>query len=221
MPSLRSDLVDATERLLRTRGMSRLTTREIAREAGCSDGALYTHFAGKAELVHAVIEERVPELREALGNLLDRVGAATIEENLRDIVRAALAFYRHLAPISSSVGAEPELLLSHRACMQRKGAGPRLTYQALISYLGAEQRLGRIDAGIDAPAAAALMIGACHNHALVCLVLGESPIDGDDDAFVAAVTRTLVGGLAPREPGALAGTAARSRRNDPTPRRTR
>ena len=51
---LRDALLAAADRLMRERGARGLTTREIAREAGCSDGALYVHFQDKAHLLAAV-----------------------------------------------------------------------------------------------------------------------------------------------------------------------
>ncbi len=48
---LRELLIDAADRLLADRQVSAITTRDIARAAGLSDGVLYNYFANKNDLV--------------------------------------------------------------------------------------------------------------------------------------------------------------------------
>lgn len=45
--ALREHLVDTAERLLAEKQVGAITTREIARAAGVSDGVLYNYFADK------------------------------------------------------------------------------------------------------------------------------------------------------------------------------
>ena len=42
--STRDRMLDAAYTVMRTRGLARATTKEIAREAGFSEAALYKHF---------------------------------------------------------------------------------------------------------------------------------------------------------------------------------
>lgn len=56
-------LLDAAHHLMLTVGLARATTKEIARAAGCSEAALYKHFASKEELFIQVLTERLPPLR--------------------------------------------------------------------------------------------------------------------------------------------------------------
>ena len=111
---LRSELIDAAARLLRTHGVAALTTRDIAREAGCSDGALYTHFPTKSDLLMAVCEERLPDLRGEIGSLVSRVGSSTVERNLEAIIRTTQAFMAELIPITNAIASDPELRMRHR-----------------------------------------------------------------------------------------------------------
>ncbi len=95
---LRAELLDATVRLLHSRDVAGLTTREIAREAGCSAGALYRHFATKADLLVAVAHER---LRPDFGEMVSRVGSSTVERNLEHIILSTQRFMtepRRLGP---------------------------------------------------------------------------------------------------------------------------
>jgi AcrR family transcriptional regulator len=38
----RQYILEATERILQTKGLARLTNKEIAQEVGCAEGTLYT-----------------------------------------------------------------------------------------------------------------------------------------------------------------------------------
>ncbi|MGZ3678832.1 MAG: helix-turn-helix domain-containing protein, partial [Ktedonobacterales bacterium] len=49
----RQKILEVTERLIQMRGLGRVTTREIARETGLSEGALYRHFEHKEEIFMA------------------------------------------------------------------------------------------------------------------------------------------------------------------------
>jgi AcrR family transcriptional regulator len=54
--STRAELLDATVAALAELGYARTTTTEVCRRAGVSQGALFRHFATKAELVSAAAE---------------------------------------------------------------------------------------------------------------------------------------------------------------------
>jgi len=55
----RDELLSAALRVFARRGYRAAGVDEIATEAGYSKGALYWHFSGKAELLDALLEERV------------------------------------------------------------------------------------------------------------------------------------------------------------------
>jgi hypothetical protein len=77
--------------------------------AGCSPGAFSRHFATKTDLLAAVTQERLPNLRDQLGDLLGRVGSSSVERNLEHIVQATQRFVAELVPIVTAVGADREL----------------------------------------------------------------------------------------------------------------
>lgn len=52
----RASLLDAAERLFQTRGVSRTSLADIAKEAGATRGAIYWHFKDKADLFNAMME---------------------------------------------------------------------------------------------------------------------------------------------------------------------
>ena len=58
----RQKILDAAEKLLLLKGMARVTTKEIARETGLSEGALYRHFDHKEEIFFALMARHLPVL---------------------------------------------------------------------------------------------------------------------------------------------------------------
>ena len=57
-PHTRQQILDASLRLFSERGFARTTVRDIARQAGITDAAIYYHFQSKRELLEALVEER-------------------------------------------------------------------------------------------------------------------------------------------------------------------
>lgn len=81
--STRRKLLDATIETLVEQGYARLTTVEVAKRAGVSQGALFTHFETKEELLAVAVEHLFPRLIQdflagvgARPSGKDRVGAA-------------------------------------------------------------------------------------------------------------------------------------------------
>jgi AcrR family transcriptional regulator len=57
-PYTRKQILDASLRLFSEHGFARTTVRDIARQAGITDAAIYYHFESKRELLEALVEER-------------------------------------------------------------------------------------------------------------------------------------------------------------------
>nr|WP_281353429.1 TetR/AcrR family transcriptional regulator [Phytoactinopolyspora mesophila] len=157
--------MDAAAHIMRHDGIARATTKEIARRAGFSEATLYKHFAHKTEIFVAVLHERAPGFADALGALGERVGQGTVAANLRDVTRAAMAFYDQAFIIAVGVFSERRVLEALRADLYRMGAGPEGVNHTVAAYLRAEQGVGRVRADVDADAAASLLMGACLQRA--------------------------------------------------------
>ncbi|HEY0015153.1 MAG TPA: TetR/AcrR family transcriptional regulator [Longimicrobium sp.] len=78
---LRAATLDTTRTLLVRDGYENLSMRKIARQVGCSVSSIYEHFAGKDQLVHALIDEGfqrwyeiVAQAAEAPGTPAERLG---------------------------------------------------------------------------------------------------------------------------------------------------
>src|SRR5919108_4327836 len=87
----RDELLAAALRVFARRGYREASVDEIAAEAGYSKGALYWHFSGKAELLMALLEERID------APMRDRVALLASAPPERDMsVEATREFARQL-----------------------------------------------------------------------------------------------------------------------------
>ncbi|MFE2425621.1 TetR/AcrR family transcriptional regulator [Streptomyces sp. NPDC059373] len=194
--STRVRILEAAERLMRTIGLARTTTKEIARAAGCSEAALYKHFSSKEDLFVRVLEERLPNLGPLLAELTADPRGRTVEQCLIDITRTATLFYESSVTIAASLFAEPALLERHREAVRVMGVGPHMPLLALARYLRTERDHGRIRAEADPEAAAELLLGACFQQAFFSQFMGEDIAPGRLDDFAAGVARTVLAGIA-------------------------
>ena len=194
-PGVRDALLEAAERLILQKGARGLTTREIAREAGCSDSALYVHFEDKAHLMASLCERWTPDLRSFLGSLIERVGAGSVEENLSDIAELSLRVYRGMIPTTFAIAGDPEMLVYHRAALRAADRGPRFSMDAIAAYIGAEQRLRRIRPDADPVMAANLLMGSCWQRAAFGHYFGEDLIDVDDATYARELAAMIMRGV--------------------------
>jgi AcrR family transcriptional regulator len=75
-------------------GVEGATTRAIARRAGTTEGSLYRHYAGKAELARRVLSDCLAQFGEGIARALD--GVVGPRERLRTFVLAYLECARTL-----------------------------------------------------------------------------------------------------------------------------
>jgi AcrR family transcriptional regulator len=156
----RDEILQAAEKLMRSRGLSGVTTREISRKVGCSDAALYVHFKGRLELLLAMLEDILPAMLGPLGALKGQVGRGLPQENLEKALRGIFRFHQRATPIVAGLFAEPELHAAYRASLVRKDAGPHRSLKIIEEYIAAEQALSRIDRKIDAHMSANVMMAS-------------------------------------------------------------
>lgn len=64
--SARDRILDAAERLIRARGVGQLSVEAVAREAEVSKGGFFHHFASKDELLVALLDRLVEQVRSQL-----------------------------------------------------------------------------------------------------------------------------------------------------------
>lgn len=169
---MRGRILGAAEDVVRARGAANATTREIARAAGCAEGSIYVHFRDKSELLVALVVERRPEFARLL-ELPSLAGRRTPRANLEAFVVDAVALLEELLPLLSGLMADPELLARYAEQLRERRAGPYEVLEALRAYLRAEQRAGRLDAGLDPAFTAALLISAVRGFVLSTRLLRD------------------------------------------------
>lgn len=144
----RREIVEAAMACFRRRGFHQASMQEICAAAGISAGALYRYFPSKADIIFAIAEEHhrdAEDLIDAIAN------GADITENLVTLVREVVSRCGEDQPLTADVLAEamrdPELanrFREHLLQMQRR----------LALAIGAGQRRGAVDPGIDPETAA-------------------------------------------------------------------
>lgn len=191
-------LIRATEQLLREEGLARITTRKIAQTAGISEGALYHYFRDKAELLDAVVQDKLVNFQEVLESLPLLVGQNTVSENLQLMMERAYETQIQIVPFISLPFADQELLVRSREILKEREACPADKIAALTAYLRAEQRLERISAGIDAEAAAKLLLASTFHAATLDQFFAPDVSPEQVRQYIKATVQTLMLGLEPR-----------------------
>src|SRR5262245_31038327 len=190
----RRQIVDAAMRCFAREGFHRTTMQDIFREADLSPGAVYSYFAGKDEIVRAIIVDLMRFLGETAAALseplpdgrLRRPGEALAElvEDYRGIKLGTFDELARLLPhLIGEQQRDPELNGEVQAGLERVRAG----YEKLAR---AAQERGELDPEIDP-----VHIGR-HLIALVQgLLIQYAVYDGrlDVDAYVRTAV-TLVDG---------------------------
>ena len=195
--STRDRILDAAAEVMTRLGLARATTKEIARAAGCSEALLYKHFREKEEIFLGVLKDRLPNLTATLAALPDQAGTGSVRERLVEVVDLGVRFYEAGLSIGSSMLGDPELVRRHREWMVSRGVGPHVANQMLADYLRAEQKTGRVAAGVDADAAAALLLGASYQRAFLLRLMGAEPLSPPPAEFGPRVVDTALRGLDP------------------------
>lgn len=96
----RQEIMAAAVRLFAAKGYTHTTTKEIAEAADVAEGTLYNYFAGKREILLAVISQTQTAIETVLsssGALEARSDIVNVVATLLDLVVSRLAFVRTLA----------------------------------------------------------------------------------------------------------------------------
>jgi AcrR family transcriptional regulator len=192
----RSEILRATEMLMRSRGLSGVTTREISRAVGCSEAALYVHFKGRLELLLAMLEESLPGMLRPLEALKKSVGRGSPQENLIRALDGIFSFHKRIVPATAGLFAEPGLLAAYRNSLKRESKGPHLSMRVLEDYIRGEQQSGRIEMHVEAELAACLMMSASFYRAFVEQFFG-SKLQPAWNVFAERLVSSLVAEAAP------------------------
>jgi AcrR family transcriptional regulator len=186
-PRVRERLLDAAYCVLQNEGVSALTTRYIAKQAGTTEASVFNNFGDKAGLMYALIGERLPEVRS-----VQQAIAAQLDGNprpwLEEIYRTAEQFYFLVLPLTFP--------------LWRGGSGPEGSthfplHRALHSALQALQVRGSISKTADTGVLATLLLGAALHAAMNRLAQGESALAeegaaGGAERIIASLASLLI-----------------------------
>lgn len=197
----RKYILDATERMLQTKGLARLTNKDIAQEAGCTEATIYNHFATKEALILTAIKENLPDFLVVVQP--ECIGQGSVEVNLQNVALAAIRYYRKLIPLSTSLLADNELIVHFRQWLQEsQKRGPLNIYTRVATYIDGEKQLGRLRSDVDAFSFAALLLGSCFQFTFIQALQGENTFPVSEQQYVAGIVHMLlIGGV---EQGELA-----------------
>jgi AcrR family transcriptional regulator len=196
---IRGRLLDAAEALVAERQSAAITARDIAREAGVSDGVLYNHFADKHDLVVAALVRRFERLvatfRADLAVTADAAPLPGLAAGLERFVGASFRLHAAALPMLANVLSEPVLFRRFMVEIHRPPFGVGVFMEPLEEHLRSERRAGRVG-DADPSAATELLVGSILLLALRDLV-APRPAEAVG-ARLREIVGTLVLGLAPR-----------------------
>lgn len=86
----RRRLLDGAALVLRQEGFEKLTTSRVAREAGVAQPTFYVHFRDMNELLQALAEERMTQIRKPLREARLSISMASGDDPLRETFRLPL-----------------------------------------------------------------------------------------------------------------------------------
>jgi AcrR family transcriptional regulator len=188
----RRQIVDAAMRCFAREGFHRTTMQDIFREADLSPGAVYSYFAGKDEIVRAIIVDLMRFLGESAAALseplpdgrLRRPGEALAQlvDDYRDIRLGTFDELARLLPhLIGEQQSDPELNAAVQAGLERVRGG----YEKLAR---AAQERGELDPEIDPVHIGRLLIALVQG-----LLIQYAVYDGqvDIDAYVRTAVRLV------------------------------
>jgi AcrR family transcriptional regulator len=191
----RQKILDAAEKLILLKGLARVTTKEIARETGLSEGALYRHFDHKEEIFFALLAEHQPALHDTFQT--HQPGTGTLNENLAAIAQATIRYYEQLIPMGASFLADTELLTQFRETILPLNMGPQNVFERVEAYIEEEQQLGRIGQHVPALSIATLLLGPCFQWVFIRQFLGYDPFNKTDQQFAEDLVQGLTASILP------------------------
>jgi len=194
----RQNIIYATERLLQTHGLARLTMREIARKAKVAEGLIYHHFKDKAELIFEVILIRVRETKDVMQNLPLEVGKRTLLKNLENVLLSVYRAHYEITPIICTTFADQKLHVRIQEIVKERNMGPQYAIEGLDVYLAAEQRLGRLSDDVNTKVLAKCLWMISTQSAMLDRLTGIEPDETRVSSEIRDYVQTLMTGFEPR-----------------------
>ena len=195
---LRDGLIAAADELMDDAPPGGLTTRQIARHAGVSDGVLYNHFADRDALISAALVRRYTRLVSAFEDRLARAGTDTaLEAWLGAYIRALRDLEVDALHLAAGLFSQPALLQAFWVDIHGAPLGLHRLEMPLVTRLLAARDAGTVAETADIRAATTTIFGIATMNALSVRLnhsAARERLERDLDAAVALVAA----GLEPR-----------------------
>jgi AcrR family transcriptional regulator len=159
----REAILEAALELVRERGISRLTTREVAALAGVSEASVFYHYRDRPGLLKAMFERGLAPL-VAL-NETGAIAGPDRRKVLERLGRGIEGFLQQALPALTAAQSDVATRDELAVYMAANDLGPHRGVTTLGDYLADEQAAGRVRTDIDPQAVAAMFVGACFMRA--------------------------------------------------------
>ena len=157
----REAILAAALEFISEEGLSRLTTREVARRAGVSEASVFYHFRDKVGLVQEVVLAGLEPLKGLDAGLLTGRTGEPLEETLRAIATALERFLSRTMPVVEAVQADAALRAEFAARLSERDLGPHRGVRLIAAHLEEMRQRGAVRPDADTQSAALLLAGGC------------------------------------------------------------
>ncbi|MCB9378050.1 MAG: TetR family transcriptional regulator [Holophagales bacterium] len=184
---MRERLLEAAMALAAEQGFEACGLREIAARAGVSPAMIAYYFGGREGLVEALYARAFERVSRRTRDFLERPDFSQREDGLGTLVRLYVAALTAEPWLPRLIASE---LLAHGASPLRSRLFGDLTrgpLMAMIGWLEAEQRAGRLRADVDARRMAISVAGLCIFPFLIQPIVGDALGMGTGVAFAEAL----------------------------------
>jgi len=151
--------IDAARKIIATRGMEALSIRELAREVGFSEAAIYRHFPSKKDILLLLIND----IETTLLNTVERAASEKSEplESLENVLKAHLSYVEQRRGVSLIVISET-LRLADKSLRKRMFEVVNRYLSRIEELLAQGVRSGQISQEIDLGTAALTFFAIIH-----------------------------------------------------------
>ena len=186
-PRVRDKILIAAGELLKEHGVTGLTTRGVAQQAGVTEASVFNNFRDKAGLIGALLREQVSEYR-LFSEALAQPAEPDLSAWLARVFAAARNYFRVVLPLAA-----PQLTRGPQVASELSGER-YIGHADLTERLMAFQEQAVVSPDADAAAAALLLMGAALHGALTAQTLGDDALGGNEQLVsgVIEALRTLL-----------------------------
>lgn len=172
----REAILAAALELISDKGLSHLTTREVARRAGVSEASVFYHFRDKVGLLQEVILAGLEPLKGLDADTLAGRTGEPLEATLRQIATALERFLDRALPVVEAVQADTAVRAEFAARLVEQDLGPHRGVRLVAAHLAEMRQAGAVRPDVDPDAAALLLVGGCFLRAWLRHLTGQADL---------------------------------------------